>query len=205
MFLELSVPILATLISSITNSYEQIGEQTAASMMHPAVPNFKEYSLEFLGATGAAHGIGSLRAMQDEGLSREVVKPWIKILESPEVYDRRRTELSTEALRMYTKDLGDFHIHLLESCPMAFLIGRQHGQKPFIALDRRRCRVWCPSENRRFANRVQNNVPIFAIDSPLKPGRVNRDSAQCAHLEQPATRAEESTEDSARRYFVGLA
>ena len=46
---------------------------------------------------------------------------------------------------------------------------------------------WCPSENRWFANRVQNNVPIFAIDSSLKLGRVNRDSAQCAHLEPPAT------------------
>ena len=41
MFLKLSVPILATLISSITNSFEQIGEKTAASMVHSAVQNFK--------------------------------------------------------------------------------------------------------------------------------------------------------------------
>ena len=60
MFLKLSVPILATLISSITNSNEQIGEQTAASIVHPAVQNFKKYSLEFWGDTGAAHDIGSL-------------------------------------------------------------------------------------------------------------------------------------------------
>ena len=64
------------------------------------------------------------------------------------------------------------------------------------------CRVWCPSENRCFANRVQNNGPTFAIDSPLKPGRAIKDSAQCAHLEQPATCAEESSEDS-KAVFCG--
>ena len=80
MFLKLSVPILATLISSITNSDEQIGEQTAASIVHPAVQNFKKYSLEFWGDTGAAHDIGSLRALQDQGLSRDMVEPWIKSL-----------------------------------------------------------------------------------------------------------------------------
>ena len=36
MFLKLSVPILATLVSSIT-----IPRTTAASMVHPAVQNFK--------------------------------------------------------------------------------------------------------------------------------------------------------------------
>ena len=83
MFLKLSVPILATLISSITNSYDQIGEITAASMVHPAVQNFKKYSLEFLGDTGAAHDIGSLRALQDQGVSRDMVEPWMKALQSP--------------------------------------------------------------------------------------------------------------------------
>ena len=58
-----------------------------------------------------------------------------------------------------------------------------------------------PSENRWFANRVQNNFPIFAIDSPLRLGKVIRDSAQCAHLEQPGKCAEESTAGC----FAGLA
>ena len=48
-FLKLSVPILATLISSITNSYSEVGEVTAATMVHPAVQNFRKYSLETLG------------------------------------------------------------------------------------------------------------------------------------------------------------
>ena len=140
MFLKLSVPILATLMSSITNSYDQIGETTAASMVHPSIQNFEKYSLEVLGP-----------------------------------------QLSTETLRVYTKEQSDFHIHILESCPMALWIGRQvsrghtfiwqHGQKPYIALGHRRCRVWCHSENRWYANRVQNDVTIFAIDSPMKPGR----------------------------------
>ena len=93
-FLKLSVPILATVILSITSSYEQIGEQTAASMVHPAVQNFKKYSLEFLGDNGAANDIGSFRALQGQGLSRDMVEPWIKSLECHvprEVCDRRRT------------------------------------------------------------------------------------------------------------------
>ena len=83
MFLKLSVPILATLISSITNSYDQIGETTAATMAHPAAQNFEKYPLEFLGDTGAAHDIRSLRALQDQGLSRDMVEPWMKALQSP--------------------------------------------------------------------------------------------------------------------------
>ena len=206
-FLKLSVPILATLISSITNSYEMIGEKAAASMVDPAVQNFKKYSLEFLGDAGAAHDIGSLRALQDQGLSKDMVVPWMKALKSPVRFATGGgPQLSTEELRVYTKELGDFHIHLLESCPMALSIGRQvsrgrtfiwqHGQKPYIALDHRRCRVWCPSENRWYANRVQNNVPIFSVDCPLKPGRVIRDSAACVQLDQPATCANMTTEDS---------
>ena len=195
--LELSVPILATLISSITNSYEMIGEKAAASMVDPAVQSFKKYSLEFLGDTGAVHDIGSLRALQDQGLSEDMLVRFAT---------GGGPQLSTEELRVYTKELGDFHIHLLESYPMALSIGRQvsrgrtfiwqHGQKPYIALDHRRCRVWCPSENRWYANRVQNNIPIFAVDCPLKPGRVIRDNAACVQLDQPATCANMTTEDS---------
>ena len=159
MFLKLSVPILATLILSIINSYDQIGETIPASMVHPAIQNFKKYSLEFLGGIGAAHDIGSLRALQDQGMSRDMVEPWIKTLQSPVRFATGGgPQLSIEALRVYTKDLGDFHIHLLESCPMALSIGRQvsrrrafiwqRGHKPYIALNHRRCCVWCPSENR---------------------------------------------------------
>ena len=176
-------------------------------MVDPAVQNFKKYSLEFLGDTGAAHDIGSLRALQDQGLSKDMVVPWMKALKSPVRFATGGgPQLSTEELRVYTKELGDFHIHLLESCPMALSIGRQvsrgrtfiwqHGQKPYIALDHRRCRVWCPSENRWYANRVQNHVPIFSVDCPLKPGRVIRDSAACVQLDQPATCANMTTEDS---------
>ena len=170
-------------------------------MAHPAAQNFEKYPLEFLGDTGAAHDIRSLRALQDQGLSRDMVEPWMKALQSPGRFTTGGgPQFSTEALRVYTKELGDLHIHILESCPMALSIGRQvsrgrtfmwqHGQKPYIALDHRRCRVWCHSENRWYANGVQNNVPIFAIDSPLEPGKVNKDEPKCTQLEQPAACAD---------------
>ena len=188
-FLKLSVPILATLISSITNSYSEVGEVTAATIVHPAVQNFRKYSLEFLGDTGAAHDIGSLRALEDQGISRDMIEPWIKTLESPVGFATGGgPQLSTEALKIYNKGLGDFNMHLLSNCPMALSIGRQiakgrtfvweHGKKPFIALNYRRCRVFCPLENRWYADRVQHHVPIFRIDSPVKPGEIIRDQTE---------------------------
>ena len=188
-FLKLSVPILATLISPTTNSYSEVGEVTAATMVHPAVQNFRKYSLEFLGDTGAAHDIGSLRALEDQGISRDMIEPWIKTLESPVRFATGGgPQLSTEALKIYNKGLGDFNMHLLSNCPMALSIGRQvangrtfvweHGKKPFIALNHRRCRVFCPLENRWYADRVQHHVPIFRIDSPVKPGEIIRDQTE---------------------------
>ena len=153
------VPILATLISSITNSYERVGEVTAASMVHPAVQNFRKFSLEFLGDTGGARDIGSLKALEEQGLSKEMLEPWIRTLDSPVRFmTGGGPQLSTEALRIYNKELGTLNMHLLSNCPMALSIGRQvaqgrtfvweHGKTPYIALDHRRCRVWCPADNR---------------------------------------------------------
>ena len=212
-FLKLSVPILAKLILSIIDAYDQIGETIAASMVHPVIQNFKKYFLEFLGGTGSAHDIGSLRTLQDQGMSRDMVEPWMKALLIPVRFTTGGgPQLSTEALRVYTKDLGAFHIHLLESCPMALSIGRQvsrghtfiwqYGHKPYIALNHRRCRVWCPSENRWYANRIQNKIPIFAIDNPLKPGKINKDETKHTQFEQPVACADLDTEDS-RTAFCG--
>ena len=121
MFLKLSVPILATLISSVTNSYEQIGGKTTASMDHPAVQNFKKYSLEFLGDTGAAHDIGSLRALQDQGLSRDMVEPWMKALQSPVRFATGGgPQLSTEALRVYTRNWVIFIFISLRAAPWPY-------------------------------------------------------------------------------------
>lgn len=63
-FLQLSNPIFTTLISSIENAVDAIGPTAAASMIEPAVQDFRQVSLEFLGDTGAARDIGSLRALR---------------------------------------------------------------------------------------------------------------------------------------------
>ena len=59
-----------------------------------------------------------------------------------------------------------------------------------------------PSENRWYTTRVQNNVPIFDLDSRLKPGRVNKDETECTQLEQPAACPDLNTEDS-KAVFCG--
>ena len=73
-FLKLSVPILATLISSIVDSpkFECV---SAASALHPCVEQFRSMSIELLGDTGAAYDIGSLHAIQEQGIDPELLKP----------------------------------------------------------------------------------------------------------------------------------
>ena len=75
-FLKLSVPILATLISSIIDS-PHIECVTAASALHPCIGQFKTMSIELLGDTGAAHDIGSLEALQEQKIPVATVKQWI--------------------------------------------------------------------------------------------------------------------------------
>ena len=152
MFVKLPVPILATLISSITNVVDQIGEPAAASLVHPAVQDFKKFSLEFLGDTGAAHDIGSFRALADQGLDRTVLEPWIRTFDNPVRFATGGgPQVASEELRLYSTELGAFNLHLLSSCPLALPIGKhvakgrtfiwEHGKTPYIALDHRRCRV----------------------------------------------------------------
>ena len=40
----------------------------------------------------------------------------------------------------------------------------RHGEKPYPVTDHRKCTAWCPLEHRWYAKRVQNNVPIFALE-----------------------------------------
>ena len=204
-FLKLSVPILATLISSIANSVEQIGEVHAASMIDPAIQDFRKLSLEFLGDTGAAHDIGSLRALEEQGIDRSVLEPWIRALDNPVRFATGGgPQVSTEALKLYSKELGQFNLHLLENCPMALSIGRQvaqgktfvwqHGKSPYLAMDHRRCKVWCPLENRYYAKRVQNNVPIFAIEDKRQLKQLMCAHEEPANLWQPALCAREESD-----------
>ena len=55
-FLKLSVPILATLISSIINS-------PSFDCVTAGIEQFKTMSIKLLGDTGAAHDIGSLETL----------------------------------------------------------------------------------------------------------------------------------------------
>ena len=173
-FLKLSVPILATLISSIVDSpkFECV---SAASALHPCIEQFRSMSIELLGDTGAAYDIGSLHAIQEQGIDPELLKPWIGCLQNPVRFATGGgPQTSHEELKLYAKRVGDLKLHLLEHCPLAMSIGQQikrgrtfiwrHGEAPYIVLDHKRCRVWCPLEHRWYAKRVQNNVPIFAIE-----------------------------------------
>ena len=80
---------------------------------------------------------------------------------------------SSEAVNLWAQALGSMQVHLLKDCPLAMSIGRQvrkgrtfvweHGKVPYIALNHRKCCIWCPLENRWYASRVKNDVPMFSI------------------------------------------
>ena len=172
-FLKVSIPILASVVNSIVEN-PCIGVEQAAGMLHPTVEDFRNLSLEFIGDTGAAHDIGSLKALADQGFDREMLEPWLKCLDNPVRFSTGGgPQTSSEALRIYAKSVGDLNLHLLKNCPLAMSIGKQvskgrtfvweHGKVPFIALDHKKCRVWCPTEHRWYARRVQNDVPIFSL------------------------------------------
>lgn len=169
--------------------------------MHPSVQDFKKSPLEFLG------DIGSLRALADQGVDREVLEPWIRALDDPVRFSTGGgPQLSTEALKLYCKELGELNLHLLSNCPMALSIGKQvargrtfiwqHGQKPYIALNHRRCRVWCPADNRHYAQRVQNNVPIFAVEDKRQMKQLMPAQEEPFQLSQPVACASEEQSTS---------
>ncbi len=164
-FLKLSVPILASLVNSIVETLPSSNVELVAGMLHPTVEEFRSMSLELIGDTGAAFDIGSIRALEDQGFDRGVIEPWLKCLDNPVHFATGGgPQTSKEAMRVYAKHVGELNLHLLKNCPLAMSIGKI----PFIALDHRKCRVWCPVEERWYARRVQNNVPIFALQSEAK-------------------------------------
>ena len=182
-FLKLSISILASLVQSIVESSSHIGMSAAAGMLYPTVEEFRGLSLELLGDTGAAHDIGSFKALEEQGISREMAKPWMQCLENPVRFATGGgAQVSEEAMRIYADKVGALNLHLLQNCPLAMSIGRQvakgktfvwqHGKTSFIALDHKRCRVWCPPEARWYAKRVQHHLPIFAVGDPRQKALV---------------------------------
>ena len=135
-FLKLSVPILATLISSTIDSpsFECV---TAASALHPCIEQFKTMSIELLGDTGAAHDIGSLEALQEQGAPVDTVKPWIRCQDSP-IIDLP----SHEALELYARSVGELQLHLLKRCPLAMSIGKQVSSGRTFIGDTGENRIW---------------------------------------------------------------
>ena len=62
--------------------------------------------------------------------------------------------------------VGDVYIGKQDSRGRVFTW--RHGEKSYLVTDHRKCEVWCPLEHRWYAKRVQNNVPIFALEPQRK-------------------------------------
>ena len=138
---------------------------------------YQRLSFELIGDTGAAHDIGSEEALTNQGLSPEVISSWKQTLENPLKFATAGgVQEAREVLSGWAGNIGELQVHLLKSCPLAMSIGKQikngrtfiweFGKTPYIALNHKKCRVWCPLENRWFASRVKYDVPVFNVDLP---------------------------------------
>ena len=138
---------------------------------------YQRLSFELIGDTGAAHDIGSEEALTNQGLSPEVISSWKRTLENPLKFATAGgVQEAREVLSGWAGNIGELQVHLLKSCPLAMSIGKQikkgrtfiweFGKTPYIALNHKKCRVWCPLENRWFASRVKYDVPVFNVDLP---------------------------------------
>ena len=138
---------------------------------------YQRLSIELIGDTGAAHDIGSEEALTSQGLSPEVISSWKRTLENPLKFATAGgVQEAREVLSGWAGNIGELQVHLLTSCPRAMSIGKQikkgrtfmweFGKTPHIALNHKKCRVWCPLENRWFASRVKYDVPVFNVDLP---------------------------------------
>ena len=137
---------------------------------------YQRLSFELIGDTGAAHDIGSEEALTSQGLSPEVISSWKRTLENPLKFATAcGVQEAREVLSGWAGNIGEL-LHLLKSCPLAMSIGKQikkgrtfiweFKKTPYIGLNHKKCRVWCPLENRWFASRVKNDVPVFNVDLP---------------------------------------
>ena len=115
--------------------------------------DFHNISVELIGDTGAAHDIGSERAILEQGVDPEILDVWKGMLDQPVNFlTGGGVRQSNEAVNLLAKALGNLQVHLLKDCPLAMSIGRQvkrgrtfvwgHGKIPHIALNHKKCRVW---------------------------------------------------------------
>eukprot|EP00973_Karenia_brevis_P009846 1331614-Karenia_brevis.AAC.1 len=76
-----------------------------------------------------------------------------------------------KSVRMEAPILGERQAYQMEDSPFCVLSGMVvadgmpriwiPGLKPFYVTDRTKLKVFCPEKYRRYANRVEDNIPIF--------------------------------------------
>ena len=124
-FLKLSVPIFASLVSGVMR-LESIEHHAASARIRPAAKEFHDMSIELLGDTGAAHDIGSRRALEEQGLDARTIDAWVKCLANPISFETGGgAQIAGEMLKVYADSVGELNIHLLENCPLN--VHRQAG------------------------------------------------------------------------------
>ncbi|CAE7661277.1 unnamed protein product [Symbiodinium sp. CCMP2592] len=200
-----------------------------ATLSAPSVPCHPQFvshgngtaTVSWLGDTGAGRYIGSLTDVQNEpSLSDNIAATGNPVLFSTGGGDRP----STDSVKVQGDLVTNDEVYLLEGSPWAMCIGDQvnskgkaflwlpdgSGQaKPFFVEDTDSLRVHCPTANRRYADELHQNVPIFkeiirishmpaSADSPEPASAASDPEPPCAAVDAPGEEAVEVEEDDAR-------
>ena len=98
-FLKLSVPIFASLVLGVMH----LEHHAASARIRPAAKEFHDMSIELLGDAGAAHDIGSRRALEEQRLDARTIDAWVKCLANPISFEtggcRQRWRVEHSSLR----------------------------------------------------------------------------------------------------------
>ena len=140
------------------------------------------YDLELLGDTAAGRCLGSAEAFTRQGVPPSIVKKLARQTQDPLVFDTGGGEKPcAKTIAAESAEFGTSNFYLLEQCPLALSIGQQvlererafiwqHTELPYLVKDHTKLKILCPQDNKIYATRVSENVPVFNCNFTLAPG-----------------------------------
>jgi hypothetical protein len=148
----------------------------------PAKLKPQRYVVELMGDTGAGRHLGSVQAFIDQGIPEKVVKSATRATQFPIQFETGggeqggNTTISLSCPEMKHQAL----LYLLKSCPLALSIGQvvEESKLPFIWVPghlpffvKSDTLKWsCPKDQRIYASRIYQNVPMFEFEIDIVPG-----------------------------------
>eukprot|EP00435_Cladocopium_sp_Y103_P018472 s2405_g4.t1 len=162
--------------------------------------------LEWIADSGASRFLASVRSLTSQGLSENSVHTCVMPASAINFETGNGTTRSTEQFPVHGSKFGTYEHWILDDCPIARSLGEvvskglpfiwMPGELPYFAENADSVKIKCKGQ-RLFADRVEENVPIFKETVQL----TDNIPRACQHVMVPSPLAlaarEESTVDAA--------